>query len=194
MPSAWAMLPHCWASTERPGSAPRRPLSQQRPQPLPRGTACMPRLFQNLQGTCTPPETLCPGSGHSLACLCQAWPRFSSQPRPHASAQGSRNLDPDGIEDRLWAQLLFLGVSATRVLQRQPLWEGQPVTVIASQSLPTLPFHKNPAIHPRPWQNDFRTLAVPLPILWQGREKLGWVGSTFSREPVHLPYVWGTSK
>lgn len=124
MPSAWAMLPHCWASTERLGSAPRRPPSQQRPQPLPRGTACMPCLFQNLQGTCTPPETLCPGSGHSLACLCQAWPRFSSQPRPHASAQGSRNLDPDGIEDRLWAQLLFLGVSATRVLQRQPLMFG----------------------------------------------------------------------
>lgn len=93
MPSAWATLPHCWASTERLGSAPRHPPSQQRPQPLPRGTACMPRLFQNLQGTCTPPETLCPGSGHSLACLCQAWPRFSLQPRPHASAQGSRNLD-----------------------------------------------------------------------------------------------------
>lgn len=107
-------------------------------EPLLRSTACMPRHFQNLKGTCTPPETLCPGSGHSLACLCQAWPRFSLQPRPHSSARGSRNRDLRWDQGpAVGAALLFLVVPATQGLQRQPLWEGQPVTVIANRCHPS---------------------------------------------------------
>ena len=98
LPQSWAdpsqvlgRVPHRWASTEKAWVC---PTSSTEPAASSGGTACMPRLFQNFQGPCTPPETLCPGSGHSLACLHQAWPRFSLQPRPHANTQGSRNLDP----------------------------------------------------------------------------------------------------
>lgn len=133
----------------------------------------MPRLFQNLQGTCTPPETLCPGSGHSLACLCQAWPRFSSQPRPHASAQGSRNLDLG------WDQGLAVGAAPLPRSFGHTDYNGslcrRDSHYCYRQQLPPCPSN-----HPRLWQSNFRTWPVLLPTLWQGREKLGWVGNTFS--------------
>lgn len=160
----------CPTSPSKPGAP---PASSQ-------GHSLQALSFTELEGDLHPPGTLCPGSGHSLACLRQAWPRFSLQPRLHSSVQGSRNRDPRWDQGpAVGAALLFLGVSGhTGITTAASV--GGTACYCYGQPLPPPPFHKNPAIHPRLWQSNFRTLAVSLPTLWQGREKLGWVENAFS--------------
>lgn len=82
--------------------------------------------FQNLQGTCTPPEAACPGSSRPVACPRQVWPGtgFLRNPGVTPAPEAAGTKTRDGIKDRLWAQLLFLGDSATWELQRLPLMFG----------------------------------------------------------------------
>lgn len=52
------------------GPAPRRPLNQQHPRPLPRGTACMPRCFRTCRGLAPCPKPRAPG-------LAARWPALA---------------------------------------------------------------------------------------------------------------------
>lgn len=174
MPGAGPCSPHRWASTEKLGSAPRRPPSQERPQPLPRGTACKPCLLQNLKGTCTHPGPCALG-------LATLWPAFAKPGpgflcnlgfTPASKAAGTETRD--GIKDRLWAQLSSsLEFRATQGLQRQPLWEGQPVTVMASRC------HPHPSTRTLQSTLDYGKVTLGpwlYPSLPSGRAGRNWVG------------------
>lgn len=137
--------------------------------------------FSELEGGLAPRQRPC-----ALG-LATHWPAFAKPgpgflcnlgltPVPEAAGTKTR----DGIKGRLLGTaLLFLGVSATQGLQRQPLWEGQPVTVIAS--------HCHPSPSTRTLQSTLDYAKVTLgpwlyPSLPSGRAGRNWVqvGSSFS--------------
>lgn len=135
--------------------------------------------FQNLQGTCTPPEAACPGSSRPVACPRQVWPGtgFLRNPGVTPAPEAAGTKTRDGIKDRLWAQLLFLGDSATWELQRLPLWEGQRVRAKATAATRPSPSTQGPAAHCGLWEKYLRALAVPHPPVYplarQGETGLG---------------------
>lgn len=135
-----------WTSTERLGSCPMSSTEPAAPSASSQGHSLHATSFQNLQGTCIPPEAVRPGPGCLVACPRQVWPGtgFLCNPglTPAPEAAGTKNRG--GIKDQLWAQLLFLGGSATWGLQRQPLWEGQHIMPKANRYCPPQPFQARP--------------------------------------------------
>lgn len=63
-----------WTSTERLGSCPTSSTKPAAPSASSQGHSLHATSFQNLQGTCTPPEASRPRSGCPVACPCQVWP------------------------------------------------------------------------------------------------------------------------